>query len=67
MLVWRFSHIPELSRIWSTCDPGALWFAEQVSALLFDPRGIAPTPAEATLFPALLVIGFGIECFAAGG
>lgn len=66
MFVWRLFHIPELLPFWSTYDPGAFWFSEQVSALLFDRRGIAPSPGEAMLFAPLLIIGFGIECFAAG-
>ena len=66
MLVWRIFHVPELLSFWSTYDLGALWFARQVSALLFDPRGIAPSSGEAMLFAPPLVVGFGIECFATG-
>lgn len=50
LLVWRIFHVPELLPFWTTYDPGAFWFAESVSALLFDQRGIAPSTAEAMKF-----------------
>ncbi len=66
ILLWRIFQMPELLPFWSVYDPGALWFAERVSALLFEQRGIAPSSGEAMLFGPLLVVGLGLECFAAG-
>jgi len=66
VLAWRFSQAPELSKLLTSYDPGALVFAEKGVALLFDPRRIAPTPGESLAFELLLVLGFGLECMIVG-
>lgn len=64
--LWRGSQGPELMTLLTTLDPGAFAFAVNGVASFYDQRRIAPTPAEATLFEALLIIGFGVECMLVG-
>lgn len=66
VLTWRLFRSPELLDVLTIYDPGAFWFAEKASTLLFGERRIAPTFAESGTFESLLVIGFGIECFVVG-
>lgn len=62
ILIWRFNPAPELFELLISYDPAAFAFAEKGVALLFDPRRIAPTPAESLVFEILLALGFGLEC-----
>lgn len=66
VLVWKFFHIPGLLSLLTTYDPGAFWFAERTTALLFDQRRFAPAPGEPLVFELALVVGFGIECLLIG-
>ena len=66
VLAWRSFQPPKLANFLLIYDPGAFAFAERGTALFFDQRRIAPSPGEAVVFEALLVIGFGIECFLLG-
>ena len=66
VLAWRFSHEPFLSNLLIQYDPGAFAFAERAVELLFDRRGIAPTPSEAIAFEMFLILGFGLECALVG-
>lgn len=47
-------------------DPGANYFAERMTRLFFDYRGITLAPGANTFFEVCLVIGFGIECLIIG-
>jgi hypothetical protein len=64
--LWKLTGFPEIARLLTTFDPGAVWFATKVTSVLFDQRRIAPTPAEATMFALLLILGFGLECLFLG-
>jgi hypothetical protein len=66
VLSWRFWNTTHFAKLLTVYDPGAVYFAEKVTALFFDQRRIAPPPAESALFEVFLVIGFGVQCFLVG-
>lgn len=66
VIAWRLSKAPALLAVLTTYDPAGFWFAEKTTALLFDQRRIAPTPAETVTFEMLLIVGFSIECLLVG-
>lgn len=66
LLLWRLWELPELTKPLIYYDPGALFFAERMVRLFFDPRRLFPGHGEAALFELFLVLGFGIECLIAG-
>lgn len=66
LAVWKRFNSLALLNLLTTYDPGAFWFAEKTTALLFDQRRIYPTYQEAIAFELLLVVGFGLECLLVG-
>lgn len=66
MLSWHYFGTPDLLNVLVAYDPGAFWLAEQVVPLVFDQRRILPTPMEDFVFQLVMVLGFGLECLAAG-
>lgn len=66
VLLWRTFRTPGVLDLLTTYDPGAFWFAERVSALVFDQRRIAPSAAETIIFELMLILAFGVECLLVG-
>ena len=67
VLLWRYhERFPGLPNLLIYYDPGARYFAEGLTRLFFDYKGITFAPGANTFFEVALVIGFGIECLLAG-
>jgi hypothetical protein len=62
VFLWRHGRSPGLLNLLTYYDPGARYFAERMTRLFFDYRGITFAPGSNTFFEICLVIGFGIEC-----
>jgi hypothetical protein len=66
VFLWKHGGSPGVLNLLIYYDPGARYFAERVTRLFFDYRGITLAPGSNTLFDISLVIGFGIECLVLG-
>jgi hypothetical protein len=66
VFLWRQGVSSSLLSLLTTYDPGANYFAEKVTRLFFDYRGITFAPGANMFFEIFLVVGFGIECFIVG-
>ena len=66
VLLWRLWQLPVLRNLLVYYDPGAFHFAERMTRLFFDHKGITMAPGSPAFFEIFLVIGFGIECFVLG-
>ena len=62
----KLGDFPLLITIATRYDPVAFGLANWGSSLLFNPKRLAPGNGEVAVFEALLVVGFGAECFLLG-
>ena len=64
--VWKFGEVPLVGQILTFYDPGAFYLARTATAMAFDQRRLFPGASEASLFVAVLIVGFGLECLVLG-
>jgi hypothetical protein len=61
LLFWTFTRNSFAYGLLTTFDPVPLWLAENGTQLLFDPSGIAPSPAASHTFDVLTMLGSGLQ------
>ena len=66
VVLWRLWQIPRLPDLLIYYDPGARYFAEVMTRLFFDYRGITMAAGAPAFYEVFLVVGFGIECLLVG-
>ena len=66
VFLWKLWHLPLLANVLIYYDPGARYFAEEITRLFFDYGGLTLAPGAPRFYEVVLVIGFGIECLLVG-